>query len=408
MIRKIVANARKIIPNKFVNFGKHLPEAIIANIKYGFPGKKLKIIGVTGSDGKTTTVSMNYKILKDAGKKTSMISTICAVIGDKNYDTGFHVTNPSSFDLQRLLKESYLHGDEYVVLEVTSHGLDQFRVWGIPFKIGIITNITHEHLDYHKTFEKYRLAKAKLIENSEMAILNLDDPNFPFLKEKAKGSVITFGMEENADINPVKYSFKLVVPGDYNISNALAAVAASKQLGIDFSLIKKSLESFKGLAGRMEEIKNKKGITIVVDFAHTPNALKQALITLRTQTRNKLIAIFGCAGARDIKKRSMMGKISARLSNVTILTDEDPRFEDNYKIIDEVAQGAYLAGAKDGINLFKEPDRAKAIKLGIEMAKKGDIVGIFGKGHEKSMNYKGIEKLWSDQKAVISALGYAK
>ncbi|MDO8429362.1 MAG: Mur ligase family protein, partial [Candidatus Daviesbacteria bacterium] len=185
---------RKLIPNAVVNLGRHLPEAIFANFKYGFPAQKIKVIGVTGTDGKTTTTNMIYQILSSVGRKVSMISTINAQIGGKSYDTGFHVTSPKATDIQRFIKEAVKAGDEFMVLEVTSHALDQFRTWGINFEVGVITNITHEHLDYHKTFESYLNAKAKLIQGSKVAVLPADDPNFAKLTEKALGKVISFGL----------------------------------------------------------------------------------------------------------------------------------------------------------------------------------------------------------------------
>ncbi|MFH0937014.1 MAG: UDP-N-acetylmuramoyl-L-alanyl-D-glutamate--2,6-diaminopimelate ligase [Candidatus Daviesbacteria bacterium] len=400
MIRKI----RKLIPNSVVNLGKHLPEAILANVKYGFPGKKLKIIGVSGTDGKTTTVNMLYQILQSAGKKVSMISTINAVIGGKSYDTGFHVTSPKSSDVQNYLKKAVASGDEIMILEVTSHASDQFRFWGIKFDIGVITNVTSEHLDYHQTFENYLKAKIKLIKNVGHAILNLDDLSFDRLSRSTTGKVITFGQSKNADLNPGNFLLNLKVPGDFNVLNALAAAVAARTLGINDELIKKSLESFTGLTGRMEEIKNNQGLKIIVDFAHTPNALEQALQTLKDRRQGKLISVFGCASERDRQKRPLMGEISAKISDITILTDEDPRFENSEKIIEEIAKGCYRGGALDGKTLFKEPDREKAIKLALKIAQKGDTVGIFGKGHEKSMNYKGVEKPWSDQAEVLKNL----
>ena len=385
---------KKFIPRSVINYGKHLPKAILANIKYVFPAKKLKVIGVTGTDGKTTTVNMIYQILKDAGKKVSMISTINAVIGDYEYDTGFHVTSPEPAMIQKFLSQSVKNGDEFMVLEVTSHALDQFRVWGIPFEIGVITNITHEHLDYHKTFADYFRAKLKLVQNAKVAVVNQK------IKEswEDKGSkVITFGLD-NGDFNQKKMKLNLKIPGDYNIENALAALAVTESLGINRQIVKKSLEKFSVLSGRMEEIKNNKGIKIVIDFAHTPNALENALKTLRLQTKEKLIAVFGAAGARDQGKRPLMGEISGRLADITILTDEDPRFEDRIKIIDEIAKGV------SDKKLYKEPDRGMAIELAIKIAKKGDVVGIFGKGHEKSMNYNGKELSWSDVQAVRKIL----
>ncbi|MBI4036986.1 UDP-N-acetylmuramoyl-L-alanyl-D-glutamate--2,6-diaminopimelate ligase [Candidatus Daviesbacteria bacterium] len=391
---------RKLVPNRLVNLGKHLPEGVMANIQYGFPGKKLRVIGVTGTDGKTTTVNLIYQMLKDVGKKVSMISTINS--------PGLHVTSPNPFLLQKLLKKSLENGDEFMVLEVTSHALEQFRVWGIKFEIGVVTNITHEHLDYHGTFEKYFQAKAKLIKNVKWAILNKDDANFDKLVNLTTGKIISFGLKKSADVSPFNFPLKLKIPGEYNVYNAEASAAVGMVLGLDQLKIKKSLEHFAGLVGRMEKIKNNLGVKIVVDFAHTPNALEQALKTLRSQTWSgkvgKIISVFGCAGARDVEKRPMMGKISAKLADITILTDEDPRYEDRNKIIDVIAKAATSAGAVEGETLFREPDRGKAIKLAIKMAQKGDTVGIFGKGHEKSMNYQGKEKLWSDQRAVTWAL----
>lgn len=400
MLRKI----RKLIPHSFINYGKHFPEAVLASLKYGFPGRRLKVIGVTGTDGKTTTVNMIYQILKEAGKKVSMISTINAVIAGKSYDTGFHVTNPGPSDIQKYLKMAEDHGDEFVVLEVTSHGLVQFRVWGIPFEIGVITNITHEHLDYHKTFDNYLQAKVKLIKEVRYAVLNADDPNYSKLSNQTLGKVISFGLKEKAQVNLKNTPLKLQVPGDYNISNALAAASVGKIIGIESKVIKDSLENFSGLLGRMEEVKNNKGVRIFVDFAHTPNALESALKALRTLTSGKLISVFGAASERDREKRPVMGQISGKLADITVLTDEDPRFESREKIIEEITQGAYQSGVKDNITLFKEPDRTKAIKLALSLAKKGDVVGIFGKGHEKSMNYQGVEKPWSDQRVVRGIL----
>lgn len=403
-----MGNIRKLIPQPLINYGKHLPEALIANIKYGFPGRKLRVIGVTGTDGKTTTTNMIYQILKSAGKKVSMISTINASIAGKSYDIGFHVTSPKESDVQRYLKASLDNGDEFMVLEITSHALDQFRAWGVNFEIGVITNITHEHLDYHKTLGKYLLTKSKLIKNVKYAVLNLDDQSFEKLRKLTTGKVVSFGHKITADFNPQKFPLNLIIPGDYNILNAEAAAAATFNLGIDQKVIQKSLNDFTGLEGRMEEIKNKLGIKIVVDFAHTPNALEQALKTLREQTKGRLISVFGAASERDLAKRPIMGKISAQLANITILTDEDPRFEGSLKIIEDISKGAMTFGAKLNHSLFKFPDRSEAIKMAIKMAKKGDTIGIFGKGHEKSMNYQGKELPWSDKKAVLEALHESK
>lgn len=393
----MLGKIRNLIPNQVINYGKHLPAAVLANIKYGFPGRKIRVIGVTGTDGKTTTTNMIYRILKDAGKRVSMISTINAEIAGKSHDTGFHVTSPDPKMVQEFLRKAVDNGDEFLVLEVTSHALAQFRVWGIPFEVGVITNITREHLDYHKTFVNYLKAKLKLIKGAKAVVVN----------EQVKGvggKVITFGLEKG-DFNQKKVGLKLKLPGDYNVENALAAWAVVSELGIDEKVVRKSLENFNSLSGRMEEIKNNRGVKVIVDFGHTPNALEQALKTLRSHTGSgKLIAVFGAAGDRDQGKRPLMGEVAGKLADTVILTDEDPRFEDGQKILDSLAEGAIKTGAVLGKHLFMERDRGRAIKLALDLAKKGDTVGIFGKGHEKTMSYRGVEKPWSDQEVVRKTL----
>lgn len=396
---------RKFIPNKAVNILRHFPAAVLANLIYNFPSKRMKFIGVTGTDGKTTTTNMIYQILKSAGKKTAMVSTINAEINGEKIDTGFHVTNPDPFLLQKLISKSIKSGTEIFVLEVTSHGLDQFRTLGIDFEVGVITNITHEHLDYHGTWENYFYAKAKLIKNAKVAVLSKDESHFEKLAKLAKGKVITFGLNETADFNPMTCKCSLCIPGEYNELNALAAIAATSVFGIDKEKAIKVLDKFASLEGRMQVVENNLGFNIFIDFAHTPNGLENALRALRGKTRGRLISVFGCAGLRDERKRPLMGEISAKLADITVITAEDPR-----GMIDEInaqiLKGAKKAGGKVGENVFIESNRQKAIAFAInKIAKKGDIVGIFGKGHEKSMNIDGVSELpWSDLAAVRKVL----
>lgn len=396
---------RKVIPQKAVNLFRHLPTAVLANLIYGFPSRKMIVIGVTGTDGKTTTVNMIYQILKAAGKKVSMVSTINAEIAGKSYDTGFHVTNPDPMMLQRFIKMATQAGEEMLVLEVTSHGLDQYRAWGVHFDVGVITNITHEHLDYHKTWENYFQAKSKLIKQVKLAILNRAEDHYGRLRGLTSGKVVSFGLNKQADFNPVKFPFKLAIPGQYNVLNALAASAVAVHFDVDSKIIKQTLEHFSSLEGRMNEIQNSRGIKIIVDFAHTPNALKEALQALKPLTTGRLIAVFGAAGARDVEKRALMGEISARYADLTVITAEDPRGELD-QINAQILEGAQKAKGELGRNVYIEGDRGKAIEMAInKLAKKGDTVGIFGKGHEKSMNYSGkFEEPWSDHEAVQKAL----
>lgn len=388
---------KSILSQQVINIFYHLPKAILANIFYGFPARGLCVIGVTGTDGKTTTVNMIYQVLKAADKKVSMVSTINAVVGGKAYDTGFHVTSPDPFAMQRFAKKANEHGDEYMVLEVTSHALDQYRFWGIKFDIGVITNITHEHLDYHKSWSNYFQTKTQLLRNVKYAVVNQN-------LVQSMDRVVTFGLNKG-DFNQKDIKLKLKVPGDYNIENALASLAVAFVLDIDKKVAQKALEFFKGITGRMEEVKNTKSIKIFIDFAHTPNGLKQALKSLRSRTSGRLIAIIGTEGYRDVGKRSMMGEIAKELSDYVIVTAVDPRGQ--LDIINrQIVEGLEKAGGKEGMDFYVINDREEAINFAINhLAKKGDIVGVFGKGHEASMNLDGkVEIPWSDFDAVKRAL----
>lgn len=396
MLKKLL---KKVLSQGTINNYYHLPNAVLANIVYGSPTKRLKVIGVTGTDGKTTTTNMIYQILKAAGKKVSMVSTINAVIADKPYDTGFHVTSPDPFLVQKFAKKAKMSGDEYLILEVTSHALDQYRFWGIKFDIGVITNVTHEHLDYHKTFENYLNTKLKLLKDVKFAIVNYS------LKDKVKRQMLTFGLDEG-DFNQKDNKLELKMFGDYNIENALAALAVAYCLDIKKEVAQKALENFGGIKGRMNEIKNNKGIRIFIDFGHTPNGLEKALIALRTQTRSgRLISLIGAEGFRDVGKRAMMGEIAMKLSDIVIVTAVDPRGQIE-TINSQIVAGIEKAGGKDKINYFVINDRKEAIDFAINsLARREDCIGIFGKGHETSMNLDGKKEIaWSDFEAVAKAL----
>ena len=398
---------KNLVPQPIKNTLEHYPVAVLSNILYGFPSRRIKIIGVTGTDGKTTTCNMIYQILRQAGKKVAVVSTINAIIEGKEYDTGFHVTSPNSLAVQKLIKEAKKQGVEYLVLEVTSHALDQHRFYGIKFDIGVITNITPEHLDYHKTFERYRTAKSKLISRSKFSILNYDDPNYNFLKKKTTGKIISFGKSRKADISLADLNFNLRVLGEFNRMNALAAMAVASCLGVDKKNVKEALHSFEGLKGRMEEVKNSKGVRIFIDFAHTPNGLENALKALRglKSERSKIISIIGAEGYRDKGKRAKLGEIASRMSDKVIITAVDSRGLLR-EINDQILEGVKRAKGSLGVNVFIEDDRQAAINMAVNtLSKKGDIVGIFGKGHETSMNLDGKREVkWSDKEAVEKAL----
>lgn len=386
---------------------------------YGNPAKKLKVIGVTGSDGKTTTSHLIYEILKNAGKKVGLVSTVTAKIGNRNYDTGFHVTNPEPVDLQRYLSMMVKKGMEFAIIETTSHGIAQSRVYGIDYYATILTNITHEHIDYHKTFENYRDTKLKIFMNSKLSVLNKDDKSYRYFNEKIKGKKITYSMKDRdsdyfidrLSIRNHKMYFSLVerkitknitakLLGEYNAMNIASAIAVARSLKIKWEDIIKAIGEAKAPKGRLEEIPNKKNIHIYIDFAHTPNSLKQVLTLLSEISRKKLIVVFGCAGERDIQKRQMMAKIATSIADVCVFTAEDPRHEDVNDILKEMQKGAIKKSVYKNI-----PERGAAITYAInKVANNLDTVVICGKAHEKSMAYGDIEYPWSDFDAVKLAL----
>ncbi|MCL5411625.1 MAG: UDP-N-acetylmuramoyl-L-alanyl-D-glutamate--2,6-diaminopimelate ligase [Patescibacteria group bacterium] len=406
----------------------HFLRAVAANVYHGFPARKLKVIGVTGTDGKTTTVNLIYHILKIDGKKVSMISTVNAVIGKKEYDTGFHVTTPDPFDVQKYFKQMIDAGSEYAVVETTSHGLDQNRVLGGNFQIGVITNVTHEHLDYHKTYDRYLRAKAKLLRGVKNSVLNGDDESFGKLSLLASGKITNYGLRSEADVKAknieyssdgsdfsysyldegnhrVEMAVKLPLLGEYNVYNALAAISVAKVLGIEDRVIKKALASFKGIIGRMEKIENDRNFNIYVDFAHTPNALEKAIQTIKPITSGRTVVVFGAAGLRDTKKRPLMGKVAGKLADYTVVTAEDPRTEDLNQIMAEISEGIVRSGGVLNKTFWMEGDRQKAINYAIrKLARAGDTIIICGKGHEKSLCVGTEEIPWSDQEAVKKAL----
>ncbi len=396
---KAVGGIRSLIPHQAVNMLYHLPQAVLAVLWYRYPAQKLKVIGVTGTDGKTTTSTLIYNILNQAGLKTALISTVSAKIGDKELPTGLHVTSPSPWELQRLLRLIANKGFKYVVLESTSHGLAQYRLLGANFYIGVLTNITHEHLDYHKNLDNYFRDKAKLFKKTKFSVLNNQDSSFTKMKKLASGVVVTYGLEE-ADYTPKTFPLKPQLLGKFNLLNCLAASATARILQVDPEVIKKSIAGFSGVVGRMEEISMGQDFRVFVDFAHTINGLEQALLTLKKLPHKNLIAVFGCAGLRDFSKRPLMGKVACQYADKIVLTAEDPRTENTLKIIEQIS-----SGCSPKKKLYHEPDRQKAIDLAIiKLAGKNDIVGIFGKGHEQSLCIGHVEYPWSDQKAVKKAL----
>lgn len=440
----------------------------IAGSFYLWPSRHLTVIGVTGTDGKTTTTNLIYNILKAAGLKAGMISTVNAVIGDEVLDTGFHVTTPDAHDAQFYLAKMVEAGLTHVVLETTSHAWEQHRVDACEFDIGVVTNITHEHLDQHGSYENYRAAKARLFEslertseksqgNPRLAVLNRDDSSFEFLAKVSGMNKTDYGLTTDAKVRAVDVkqlpsgihftakskdfeipvSCKLV--GGYNVSNCLAALTATVYgLGVKPEIAAQGIAALEGIPGRMERIDLGQNFTAIVDFAHTPNALKSALEAAReiltaksaktakpalskaevekenlgalSELRgsndpvSRVIAVFGSAGLRDKAKRRMMAEIGAELADVCILTAEDPRTESLVGIFEEMAAGAKSKGGRENESFWRIPDRGKAIRFATSLAREGEIVLVCGKGHEQSLCFGAKEFLWDDRVAVRAAL----
>jgi len=370
----------------------HLLQAILANIWYGFPSHKLKVIGVTGTDGKTTTTHLIAHILKTAGKKVSFVSSVYASIGGKESDIGFHVTTPSSFSLQKLLKLSADNRDKYFVLETTSHAIDQNRIWGINYEVGVITNITHEHLDYHKTYEEYIKTKLKLLKIAKVGIVNKDDDSYRYIKD------------QKFNIKDAYQKSKIVdkVPNltDYNQYNFSAAYSVCKYLGLTDKQILEAMKTFQLPKGRLD-LAYDKDFKVIIDFAHTPNGFLQLLPAIRKlylKKGGRLIHVFGSAGLRDLTKRPLMGEASAKFSDAIFITEEDYRTEDFKKICEQIASGI------KNKNYQIIPNRLEAINQAIKIAKVDDIVVLTGKGHEKSLCRGKTEEPWDEYEAVEKAL----
>ncbi len=406
--------------------------AWLAAAWHGYPGRELRVIGVTGTDGKTTTVRLIAEILRTAGHQVGWISTVSACIGGREVETGLHTTTPDALDVQRYLARMVNEGISHAVIEATSHGLAQHRVTGCEFDVAVVTNITHEHLDYHRTYHQYRAAKGQLFEQvatsyrkpgvDKVCVLNADDSSYDFLERFCTKHSYSYGIDHPSDVEGFDVhastsglSFKIATPtgafavespliGVFNAYNILAAVTASMSQGVGFGAMQRGISVVKSVTGRMERIELGQDFTVIVDFAHTPNALDKALQTVRTLTQGKVIVVFGCAGLRDRAKRPLMGEIAGHLADYTFLTAEDPRTEDVNDIIQEIAAGSERAGCREGVDFWRVPDRGDAIASAINRAQPGDLVIVTGKGHERSMCFGTTEHPWSDHKAVMKAL----
>jgi UDP-N-acetylmuramoyl-L-alanyl-D-glutamate--2,6-diaminopimelate ligase len=376
---------------------------------YGYPSRKLKVVGVTGTNGKTTTATLLYRIATALGHKAGLISTVENIIAGKIAKTTNNKpvpgTTPDSVTLTKLFHEMAEAGCEYVFMEVSSHALDQNRVWGVNFVGGIFTNLTHDHLDYHKNFENYFVAKKKffqMLPKEAFALTNVDNEYGEKMLEGIKARKYTYGFKNEADFNE-KLETKLI--GDFNMYNALAVYAAAVLLGFDKEKVKEILKSIKPPRGRFEHFTSPNGVLVIVDYAHTPDALENVLKTVQNmRTGNaKIISIFGCGGDRDPMKRKIMGKIGATLSDFAIFTSDNPRSEDPEKIIEQMKEGL---SPEDFKKVKTNVSRHEAIAEVVKMAQKGDIILCAGKGHEDYQEIKGIKHHFDDVEEFKKA--YAK
>jgi len=400
---------------------------------HDFPARQLTVIGVTGTDGKTTTVNLIYHILRAAGRKAGMISTVNAVIGDDSLDTGLHTTTPDAPDVQHMLAQMAAAGAETCVLEVTSHGLAQHRVTACDFDVAVVTNVTHEHLDLHGSLDAYRAAKTSLFKGlmqerrkpgiQKIAILNESDSSLEYLRPCPADVQLTYNVAGPGDVtarNLVQesgqtrfdvcspygnFSVETRLVGTFNVFNILAAAATTLALGTEPQAVRAGIAAVRSIPGRMERVDQGQPFTVMVDFAHTPNSLRRALETARQLAASgQVIVVFGCAGLRDVEKRPKMGQIAAELADYTILTAEDPRTENLDTIIESIAEGCRMGEGVEGETFERTPDRGAALARAVERARPGDVVIACGKGHEQSMCFGEIEYAWDDRAALAAAI----
>ncbi len=429
MFRKLV---KMLIPRELfrsIEPTGHLLEAVMWNVLMGFPARRLKVIGVTGTDGKTTTSTMIYNLLNEAGIKTGLMTTIGYGTPDNWRDNQVHMTTmPTRAMLQRI-KQLRTAGIDWLVLETTSHALAQHRVWGIRYSIGVVTNVSHEHLDYHRTFERYRAAKVELFKlvaanerGMQAGIVNADDASAPYFVAKVKNPM-TYGLNaHNADLRPTEVNatptgstYRLQVegrdmqitvnlPGTFNVSNSLATAGVGVLLGLSAEQIEQGIAATKTVDGRMTRVDEGQNFSVIVDFAHTPQSFEKLLGSMRQLVKGRLIVVFGSAGRRDEAKRAIQGAAAGQWADMVVITEEDDRDADGPAIMKQIAAGAEGSGKVRDKDLFLVHDRTKAIKFAIDQAKKGDTVLLLGKGHEKTIERADGEHPWDEVETARQAI----
>lgn len=375
----------------------HWAKSMFWGMRYGWPGRRLRVIGITGTNGKTTTSFIIWKMLNENGRKCGLMTTVAWGVGEL-HEQREHMTTVNSSLLNRRITKIADMGAEFLVLEATSHALAQFRTMGVPIEIAVMTNVTHEHLDYHRTFKRYRDAKRKLFKQARFGVINADDKSAKYF-EKDVGEYITYGIDKGdlkakkIELKPdgVKYALsdmeiETQIAGEFNVYNSLAAVCVGQKLGLSEKQIERGIKALDSVEGRMVKIDEGQNFTAIMDYAHTPDAFEKLLPDMRRATRGRLIVLFGSAGGRrDPAKRPIQGEIAGKYADVVVLTEEDDRDTPGEQILEQIAVGARKSGKKDGKDLFFELNRPKAILLACKMAKKGDTVLFLGKGNEKTI-----------------------
>jgi UDP-N-acetylmuramoyl-L-alanyl-D-glutamate--2,6-diaminopimelate ligase len=402
---------KKVIPKnlfKAVEPYGHLGEAVFFNMINGFPGRGLKVIGVTGTNGKTSTSFLIHKMLVDAGYNAGLMTTVAYGVGEDIKPQTEHMTSVGVPELMRRLKYMKAESADWIVLEVTSHALAQHRVWGVPFSIAVMTNITHEHLDYHGTFEKYRDAKRLLFKHANknkkglrMGIVNAEDPNAelfagdvanPVLYGVGQGDIeaqnvklSSDGVAYDVEIDGEKLHIHSNLPGSFNVYNSLAAVGVGRAVGLTGAQIEQGIAALQGVEGRMTRIDEGQDFSVIVDYAHTPDSFEKLFKDLRPVVRGKLIVMFGSAGRRDEAKRYTQGHLAGKYADEVVITEEDDRDCDGFALMNDILKGATEAGKTKGEDVFLVHDRTEAISFAVKHAKKDDTVLLLGKGHEKDI-----------------------
>ncbi len=400
---------------------------------YRYPANHFCTIGVTGTDGKTTTSNLISAIFEAAGIQTGLMTTANFRISGQEWENSTRQSTLEALEVQQYLRRMLDAGVTHAIIEATSHGLELQRVRGCNFDVGVVTNITHEHLDFHKSLANYRRAKARLFEMLDpsrdkgigihpVAILNRDDVSYDILKPYCRVPVLDYGIDQAAAVRTIDIQlnahstrFRVLLPegemtietqlvGLFNVSNCLAAITTAYSQGISLAAIAQGLAEVKGVSGRMESINEGQSFTVIVDYAHTPDSLQKVLATLRPLTSGKLMVVFGSAGERDVQKRPIMGRIAAQMADFFVITDEDPREEERTRILQDIASGAEAAGKSQGRDYLCIADRMQAIATAFAKAQTGDTVILAGKGHEQSIII-GRQKLpWDDRRVAREAL----